>query len=415
VAECWTKYPELRHKRNDKANSAVEEKQVVIMAMDSKASTQATSWKFDSGATSHISSTREAFKSYSPLPQRRRIQIANGNTIYGIGTGTVELRALVASQVINLVLTDVLYVPDCAMNLISLFELQDKGVDVMAKGRIGNSVPVVTAERNGKTLFTAFYTQGAYELRLDRRDNSEYANAAIQKSPEAAAKVWHGRLGHSNMRAVRELASGLATGIPTNLAELKDHFCDSCALGKAHRQPSRMPATRATRKLELIHTDICGPFPRSQTGKQYMLLFKDDYTRFTWIYLLQYKSEVFQSFREFHAMVERESSLGISRIRSDNGGEYVSNAMATYLRKHGIQHERTARYGPEQNGIAERANRTLQEKVRAMRIGAGLPVDLWGEVMSTAVYIGNRLPTKSLVKSTPYEAYTGSKLDISNL
>ena len=93
-------------------------------------------------------------------------------------------------------------------------------------------------------------------------------------------------------------------------------------------------------------------------------------------------------------MVERSTGRRIISLRTDNGGEYTSLEFQSYLKREGIKHELTVPRSPEQNGVAERLNRTLMEAVRSMLVGAQLPQRFWAEALATAVYLRNRSPTE---------------------
>ena len=200
----------------------------------------------------------------------------------------------------------------------------------------------------------------------------------------------------------------------------QDHFCEACTLGKQHCTPSRQPMDRATTKFERIHTDIEGggnTLTRdtvTDSGNRYYIVFTDDFTRYRWWYPLKTKSQAFTVLQDFLALIKNQFGLSLKKLRSDNGGEFASKAVQNYLREQGIEQELTVPHAPEQNGVAERANRTLIERARTQLIGAGLPAKLWAESLNTAVYLANRSPTRSLEK-TPYEAWHGMKPDLSNL
>ena len=134
-----------------------------------------------------------------------------------------------------------------------------------------------------------------------------------------------------------------------------------------------------------------------------------DHTRYSWVYILQHKSEVFQRFQEWKALVEKSR---VKIFRSDNGGEYTSSEFTSYLTKEGIKHELTIPHTPQQNGVAERVNRTLIETVRAMLADSKLPHRFWAEALATSVYLRNRSPTKAVEAMTPYEAWSGTKPDV---
>ena len=154
--------------------------------------------------------------------------------------------------------------------------------------------------------------------------------------------------------------------------------CSTCLGGKQTR--SSIPKTRTTyskKPLELVHTDIAGPFRiPSIGGSSYFLTFTDDFSRKTWIYFLRSKSDCIHKFQSFHRMVEKLSGHSILTLRSDNGGEYTSHAFHTYCSLHGIQRQYSQSYTPQHNGVAERKNRTLLNIVRCFLIESQLPSSL---------------------------------------
>ena len=105
------------------------------------------------------------------------------------------------------------------------------------------------------------------------------------------------------------------------------------------------------------------------------MTFIDNFNRRTWVYFLKSKSKAFDNFLEFKAQAERECGHYIKVHRSDRGGEYTSNSFVNYCRKHGIKKELTTSYTPQQNGVAERKNRTIVEMARSMMKEKGLPTE----------------------------------------
>ena len=168
-------------------------------------------------------------------------------------------------------------------------------------------------------------------------------------------------------------------------------FCESCLEGKQHRGP--YPAhseSRSMEVLELVHSDVCGKInAKSLSGAEYFLTFIDDKTRYTWTYILKKKIEVFNKFCEWTAMVEKSTGRSLKVLRTDNGGEYTSREFEEYLRKEGIKHELTIPKCPQQNGVAERLNRTLLDMVHSMLSDSNLAQIFCAEALSTAVYIRN--------------------------
>jgi transposase InsO family protein len=149
--------------------------------------------------------------------------------------------------------------------------------------------------------------------------------------------------------------------------------------------------------LELIHSKVCDPMPStSLSGYVYYASFTDDYSHKTWVYFLKSKDEVLGKFKEFKALVENLSERKIKILRSDNGGEYTSNEFGSFCRDVEIKRELTTPYNPQQNGVAERKNRTIMEAVKTMIHDQELLMHLWAEAARTSVYVQNRLSHSAL-------------------
>lgn len=160
--------------------------------------------------------------------------------------------------------------------------------------------------------------------------------------------------------------------------------------------------------LSLIHTDLCGPIPTtSLTGNKYLLTFIDDYSRFCFTYYIPDKASTLSLFRLFKAQVENQLDRTIKVLRSDQGGEYMSTEFHRLCAEAGIHHEFSIPNHPQQNGVAERKNRTLVEAARSMLTLANLPPSYWEEATATACYLQNRLPSSATPHNTPYTLWFG--------
>ncbi|KAA0040613.1 Retrovirus-related Pol polyprotein from transposon TNT 1-94 [Cucumis melo var. makuwa] len=144
----------------------------------------------------------------------------------------------------------------------------------------------------------------------------------------------------------------------------------------------------------------------------YFLIFIDDYSRMSWIYFLESKSETFEKFKHFKAKVEKQSGMFIKSLRSDKGGEFLSNNFNHFYEEYGIHRELTTLYTSEQNGVAEKKNRTVVEMARSILQMKGLSNDFWIEAVSTSIYLLNISPTKAVMNKTPFEAWYGKKTPI---
>ena len=203
----------------------------------------------------------------------------------------------------------------------------------------------------------------------------------------------------------------LATGVPE--FNVVQHTCTTCHEGKQTRE--RIPhksETRATTPLALIHTDLCGPLPvPSLARSEYFILFTDDYSRKSWIYFLRTKDQALEKFKQFHTTIERQTGHKILALRSDRGGEILSQDFTNYLHSQGILRQLTTARTPHQNGISERKNRTILNMVRSMLIGE--PKFLWTEAAHMAVQLTNSLPTRANNGETPEQRFSGLKPDLS--
>jgi transposase InsO family protein len=183
---------------------------------------------------------------------------------------------------------------------------------------------------------------------------------------------------------------------------------------KIHRNKGQNLISNAERPLELVHTDISGPYTPSLNKKRYFISFIDDYTRSIWIYSIAAKSEAIDALKELYNKLNTNLGFKIARIRSDNAKEFIGVKWTDFTKEKGIIKENTAPYSPEQNGIAERYNRTLAAYTRAIIHAKNIPYILWPYIFESVGYILNRTYNKAIQK-TPYEALIGSKPDISNI
>src|SRR6266540_696827 len=164
---------------------------------------------------------------------------------------------------------------------------------------------------------------------------------------------------------------------------------------------------RAKDLLELIHTDVCGPMSIvARDGFKYFITFTDNLSRYGYVYLMRQKSESFEKFKEFQNEVQNHLGKTIKFLRSDRGGEYLSQEFGDHLKTCGIISQLTPPGTPQLNGVSERRNRTLLDMVRSMMIQTYLPLYFWGYALGTVVFILNRAPSKA-TKKTPYEIWTG--------
>ena len=189
-------------------------------------------------------------------------------------------------------------------------------------------------------------------------------------------------------------------------------FCEQCVLGKQKRVKFGTVIHNTEGILDYIHTDVWGPTKTASLGgKHYFVTFVDDFSRRFWVYTLKFKDELFETFLVWKKMVENQTWRKIKVLRSDNGTEYRNDQFSIFCKKEGISRHFTVRDTPQQNGVAERMNRTLLEKVRCMLSNAGLGKQLWAEVVMYASHLINRLPSAALNGKTPLEVWSGKPIN----
>lgn len=359
-------------------------------------------WIIDSGATCHIVNDKSFFSSFDEN-HRENVNVANGETVKAEGRGSGVVCVINDDKVESFIkLTDVLFVPSIESNLVSVRRLTEIGYELNFKEKI------CEIKLKGRNLAVADASTNLYKLRQPNKK----ALAAITHHNNNCIHYWHRVLGHRDPEVVKSLDSQLlVSGVKLVNCGVKC-YCEVCLLGKMTRLPFPRSEIRTKQPLDLVHTDVCGPMQTvSPSGKRYMVTFIDDFSRYTVVYLLTHKSEVFGKMKEYIEMVKTKFSRKVKVFRSDRGGEYIGNEVTTYLKKEGIQVQYTAAYTPEQNGVAERKNRTLIEMARCMLLDADLGYRFWAEAVMTANYIQNRLPTRP-IQVTPYEGWNDSKPDL---
>jgi len=181
-------------------------------------------------------------------------------------------------------------------------------------------------------------------------------------------------------------------------------ICTVCPLAKHTKLPFTHSTHLSKHVCELLHCDLWGPYRvPTHNKKRFFVTIVDDFSRYTWIFLITSKAETVVVLKHFLKNVQNLFSTSVKTLRTDNGGEFFNTAVQSLLSDMGITHQSSCVYTHQQNGIAERKHRTILNMARALRFQASVPLKYWGECVSTAVYILNRLPSKVLAHKTPYE------------
>ncbi|KAL5821663.1 hypothetical protein ACOSQ3_023545 [Xanthoceras sorbifolium] len=391
-----TRNQDAQTRTNDTAT--VTEEVVVLQAEDYiNLASQDSTWVVDSGASYHVTSRLEFFSTYTH-GDFGRVRMGNDDVSKIIGIGNIHLETNLGCR---LVLKDVRHVPDIRLNLISTGILDDDGYSNYfgeGKWKLTKGNLVIA---KGKKDTSLYHT----EAKLCRGE----VNTTRKEVP---TELWHKRLGHMSEKGLsilskKALLPGMkGTSLPT---------CVDCIMGKQHRVAFRSsPPSRKANILDLIHTDVCSMSCKSLGGATYFVTFIDDHSRKVWTFALKTKDQVQEVFKHFHVKVERETGRRLKCVRADNGGEY-RGPFEEYCRSFGIRLEKSVPKTPQHNGVAERMNRTICERVRCMLSNAKLPNSFWGKAMRTAVDLINLSPSVPLNYDVPERVWTGKDVSYKHL
>ncbi|CAL9011160.1 unnamed protein product [Prunus brigantina] len=409
-----------RYKRwLDKQKAKGKSDQVNVCFESNAIEISSDSWWLDSGATVHVANCLQGFKT-KRLPSKAEMKVFVGNgervKVEYIGLARIELES---GFVLELV--DVVYIPSMKRNLISVSKLVKSNLQ-FEFDKSGFSI-----FRNKVMIGNGFLDDGMFRLNCKKPKpsisnlNINLISTKRKADKEESYKLWHKRLGHVSAERMNLLNK--ENLLPPLNHHDKDNVCIECVKGKLTNLRKKC-ATRSEKLLEIIHTDICGPFPtQTHDGFKYFITFIDDFSRYGYVYLISEKSKALDMFKVYKAEVENQLDSKIKVVSSDRGGEFYGRfdekgrnlgPFAKFLQEEGIVAQYTNPGTPQQNGAAERRNRTLIEMIRSLMSCSKLPIFLWGEALKTANYVLNRTPTKS-VNKIPYEVWCNRKPSLSHL
>lgn len=377
---------------------------------------QSMSTILDSGTTSTLITDRDFFWNFS-YNNRVVVKTANHGHLPTMGRSDCMADFTIGGRTCRTRFTNYLHALGAMVNLLSVGYMVERGWSVnflpdpvrcqlVCQGKSLGEVPMLS-----KLVF------------LDLRFvHPEQATPSLLQELSAFAHVpvtwdlWHARMGHPGGDAVKRLpliAKGINISSPMPL-----QCCESCIVAKHPRQPyppSSEP--RAAHMLDLIHSDLCGPFPIvTPHGKLHFVIFPDNHTNLLNVQLLASKDQALEAWNIIRAQWENHSGCTVKVFRSDNGGEFVSAAFTKALQDAGIEWQLSAPYAHQQNGKVECTIRTLDGHMLAMLGSASLPVNLWGQAVLMACYLWNQSELSALpAGTTPFELVNGWQPDLSHL
>jgi hypothetical protein len=272
-------------------------------------------WWYDSGATIYVCNNKTLFKENVKAGNGLEVLMGNHNTVKVLGIGTVEL---ILSSGKKLVLTNVYHGLDIKKNLVSAILLSKNGVKAVLES------DKLILSKCGLFVSKGYSCNGIYKLSL-------------------IILLWHARLGHLNFKYMKYMSKH---GLISYKQDVHDK-CEICIESKIRKKP--FPSTnRDSQLLELVHSDICelnGILTKG--GKRYFITFIDNFSRYTYVYLMRNKDESFDMFQKYKIKVKNQKDKRIKVLRSDRGGEYFSQEFTIYCEENGLIHQRSALYIPQ--------------------------------------------------------------------
>lgn len=338
--------------------------------------------------------------------EKGEVKLADGRMLEIIGTGNCRIHLEDGNQhITNCKLTNVKYVPSLKGNYISIRWLNKRGIDVYFHDRKADII------KDGRVLATATISDGLYRLQ-SREKSMEICEIQKNSNRKMCIHEMHSVLGHENSESIRKLMDeNLITGIELINCNC-ELDCEVCIESKLKIKSFMNEKPRKSERiLDIVHMSVCGPMKTTTNGmKKYFLSFIDDFSRYTKIYLMYDINEVEEKMIHFIELMITEKGVKPKRFEAEKSVKYITESLREYLNQNGIGIGYTA----ELNDIAEHKNGRLVEMVKCMLNESELPRSFWGEALSTATYIQNRIISDATNK-TPYELWCNHRPQLKHL
>ncbi|KAA1087994.1 hypothetical protein PGTUg99_050213 [Puccinia graminis f. sp. tritici] len=354
----------------------------------------------DSGASNHMFNSLDFFVDSEPV----FIFIITGDgksreELVATRKGTALIQ-LADDKIITL--KNSLFVPNLTRNLVSLSQLIDNNISIQRAGKLFNVIL-----NNQEKLFSLDLSNQLFEISGDVSPVQQQTIAMISNASEPTGFTkWHNRLGHASKDRLKVV-------IPSKESLMKEHCCDACMKGKMTRKSFTHHFDSTSTSLEVVHGDLVGPItPSSNGGARYFLTLVDQHTGYINITILKEKSEAPNAIDKFRIFYENQTGNRMKKLVTDGGGEFCNKTLSGLLESAGVQHNISPPYTPQQNGIAERANRTILSMTRCILLHSNLASEWWAEAVKTSCAITNCLPSLSKSRTSPIELLFKKKPNI---
>jgi hypothetical protein len=366
-------------------------------------------WLTDSGASDHITANASTLNSQTPYQGTEQVTVGNGQNLPIQSIGNTHLH----TPYHKFQLKNVLHIPRIASNLLSVHKLC---LDNNCSCHFDAHKLLIQDLPTGRLLYKGLSKDGVYPINSSQFCTSASSKTACLASSSAQKwELWHSRLGHPSAKVLHTIFPSLSSCNSLAFNSVNSH-CKHCLAGKMHQLPFSVSTNKVTAPFQLVHADLWGPAPSvSLNGFKFYLVLVDEYTKFTWVYLLTHKSDTFTLFKQFIALVKTQFQHSVQLFRTDCGGEFTSTEFNKFCADNGIIHQLSCPHTPQQNGVAERKHRHLIQCALALLSQSNLPISYWSYAVSTAAHLINKLPTPLLSNKSPWESLFHTKPTLTHL
>lgn len=331
-------------------------------------------WLFDSGASHHVTTDLNNLSLHSPYDGTDEIATGDGSGLPISHSGSTHL----FSQNHSFKLSNVLYVPKMHHNILSVYQFcLDNNVNI----EFSSSSFFIKDNKSGATLLQGPCANEVYKWQSS-------SSSKLTAHLHSRAIDWHHRLGHPSQVILNKILSSVSCH------HVFSSHCNSCLINKSHKLPFSTSSLSSNSPLEVIYSDVWSSPISSFDNYKYYVMFVDHYTKYTWLYPMQHKSDTLNIFIAFKRLVEKKFNHTIKTLYSDNGGEFQK------LRP--IAHLTSPPHTPEHNDYAERGHLHIVETALSLFTHASMPLYFWSSAVLTATYLINRMPTPTLQYQTSY-------------
>ncbi|KAI3728046.1 hypothetical protein L6452_16674 [Arctium lappa] len=357
-------------------------------------------WYLDSGCSRHMTGNKPLLGDFMPS---KGPSVTFGDNSRGSTKGYETLSNG------SITFKKVAYVEGLMHNLLSISQLCDLGYKVMFE-----LSSCIIFNKKMETVLSGYHKENVYVIDMGHSSSFGTNICFVSENTAKRCWLWHKRLSHLNFKTLNVLSNQeLVTGMP-KLSFVKEKLCAACEKEKHTKSSFKSKQCFSiTQPLQMLHMDLCGPVSTpSLSGRRYILVIIDEFTRYTWVFFLRYKSDTTEEIIKFIKKSEVLNGQLVRSVRSDNRTEFKKSMLDDFFNEKGISQNFSVVRTPQQNGVVERKNITLCEAARSMLSESHLPIYFWAEVINTACFTQNRSIIVKRHNKTPYEVFYGRKPNI---